>query len=726
MVQYAPAVTSRTRRFTVLLTCMAVMASSCSGDDTSSSPGADDGDVAVPSAGADAWAAAQGEYLALVAEELNATSALDILGTIEHSRRDDSFTLDLSTVGVDAFARDFERIDTWQDTTDFTLLYWMNLLYAAEDELPADLVAAMDERLVGYSYWYTEPVPDGVVDEKWYWSENHRIIFHTLQYLAGLRLPDAIFQDGRTGQAKADEAREWILEWLDEHAVYGFSEWHSDVYYQKDVTPLLTLVEFAPDPEVADRAAVMLDLVLLDIAVHLQNGNFGASHGRSYMKDKPVAWTQDTFNLSKLLFDDTDLDYTGTDAGATLLARAQRYVMPDAIRAVARDPGPMIDRTRMGVPFDADAEWEPDVAAPGGYDFDDPENLAFWWERGALTAWQVAPMTLREMETHDLWEAELFSDFTAFRPLSSMADDELQKLAVSLAPQIALGVLQEINSYTWRGDHAMLSSVQDYRPGKRGDQYHAWQATLDEGAIVFTTHPGNMPREGERWVDGDMYWTGTASMPRTAQHGTSAIHLYDPDYPQPSPGDLLESFDYLDETHAWFPTERFDEVVESDGWVFGRKGDGFVGLWSWRPTEWRTHDPDVVPTGGLSERHDLVAPGGANNVWLVQVGELGGDDSDGTDGQYPSFDAFRQAVGASPIAVEEQEPGFGVAWNTPGEGDLVFDWAGALTVDGDAVPISDYPRMDNPFVSVDDMVWQIEAGGSTLTLDTQNWTRAPG
>ena len=38
-----------------------------------------------------------------------------------------------------------------------------------------------------------------------------------------------------------------------------------------------------------------------------------------------------------------------------------------------------------------------------------------------------------------------------------------------------------------------------------------------------------------------------------------------------------------------------------------------------------------------------MATGGADNVWLVQVGELGPESSDGTDGQYPSFEAFREA-----------------------------------------------------------------------------------
>ena len=42
----------------------------------------------------------------------------------------------------------------------------------------------------------------------------------------------------------------------------------------------------------------------------------------------------------------------------------------------------------------------------------------------------------------------------------------------------------------------MLSSAQDYRPGCFGEQYHAWQATLDEDAVVFTTHPKDEPERG--------------------------------------------------------------------------------------------------------------------------------------------------------------------------------------------------------------------------------------
>ena len=156
---------------------------------------------------------------------------------------------------------------------------------------------------------------------------------------------------------------------------------------------------------------------------------------------------------------------------------------------------------------------------------------------------------------------------------------------------INFGVLSEVDTYTYRSAHAMLSTAQDYRRGCFGNQYHAWQATLDEDAVVFTTHPENEPRTGtSRWPDADGYWSGTGSMPKSAQHGTAAIHLYAPAFASPT-GPPLDAFQYLPYTHAYFPTERFDEVRQVGNWTIGRYGDGYVALWSWRPTRWRAHDP---------------------------------------------------------------------------------------------------------------------------------------
>ena len=49
---------------------------------------------------------------------------------------------------------------------------------------------------------------------------------------------------------------------------------------------------------------------------------------------------------------------------------------------------------------------------------------------------------------------------------------------------------------------------------------HAWQAAIDEDAMVFTSHPLTAPKATDDWNDDDSpgYWTGEASMPRSAQH----------------------------------------------------------------------------------------------------------------------------------------------------------------------------------------------------------------
>jgi hypothetical protein len=480
---------------------------------------------------------------------------------------------------------------------------------------------------------------------------------------------------------------------------------------------------------------MILDLVLVDLALHTLDGNNGVTHGRSYMKDKSIATDQDVFGIVKLLFDDTSASYTSNgDAGATLLARAKRYRLPEVIRRIATSDEPMVDLERMNIPSGVDGPLvlHPSTPTePYGFDYDDPDNIPFWWERGALTAWPVVPSTLDTIEAFGLWDADLFADFRAIADLVRNPDGTYnytlaQSLAHGLRDVINIGLLDEVTTATYRTGDVMLSSALDYRPGANGNQYHAWQATLGARAVVFTTHPAAMPRNGTRWVDADRYWNGTASMPRSAQRGAAAIHLYAPAYEsQTTPP--LDAFGYLEETHAWFPTEEFDEVAQSGGWTFGRKGDGYVALWSWRPTEWRTHPPEVVNQNGLTGAFDLVAPGGPDNVWLVEVADAadwGGD-----------FGAFQEALLAAPPAVTELPPsaglphgGFDVAWTSPSEGLLTFGTSGPFTVEGAEVALRAEARFDNPWMQVpfDSTTATVDDGERTVAHDYATWTRTVG
>lgn len=678
-------------------------------------------------------------YLQATASEPDA-SALVWIAVAEMAIRGDEEAFErLDDMSVDDFEASFERIDDYEDTADFDLLYLMNLRIGYPDLIDPEVSRAIDERILGFKYWYTDSTPD-VVDNRWYWSENHRIIFHTLELLAGEMFPDRTFEvpdiDGEemTGEDHIERAGAFIDEWIDEKARYGFSEWHSDVYYQKDLTPLLTLVEYAQDSEIAKRAATVVDLMLFDLAVHQVHANVGVTHGRSYAKDKLNARDQDTFGLLQVLFGLSDESPVLGDAGAVLFARAQRYRLPAALWEVAHSGEQFEDIEHMGVVIDPEEPVTEDPQRSDGLSYTDADMVAFWWERGALTPWQTVPLTMRTADRFDLWETELFSQFSALQEVSEGDPDQAVKIAHTFAPMINIGLLSAVDTRTWRDGDVMLSSAVDYRPGRFGTQYHAWQATLDEDAIVFTTSPGNEPRESETWADGDLYWNGGVQ-PRSHQVGPAAVQVYDPVYPSPGPG-LLEAFSYLPLTHAFVPTEAFDEVVTVPepprsapwgSWLFARVGDRYVGLWSWRATQWRDHTDDGTPTGSLRENFDLVAPGGADNVWVVEVGRRGEG-----KGRYEDFEAFMDALSAATPHVAQDPPradgrpgALSVLYNSPGAGVLGVAGDGSLSLDGKAVEPDDSIRFDNPFTraEVGATRYEIEAGEDTLVIDLADGTR---
>jgi hypothetical protein len=670
------------------------------------------------------WRAAQDEYLAFATEELSPTSPTNVLAHLTRAERDRGFPFDAAAIGPDDFAATFDKIDAFRDTSDFDMMRLVAIWQGHRGTIAPELREAIEQRFAGFRYWYTDPLPDGVVDDKWFWSENHRIIFHTIEYLAGRALPEATFTiTGEPGAVHAERGRQRVEAWLDEKAAWGFSEWHSDVYYQEDIEALTLLAEHG-EHAVARKAAVMLDLFLYDLALHSLRGNNGVTHGRTYMKDKSRAADQDVFGVTKLLFDTTDQPYTSrSDTGATFLAAAERYRLPEAIRRVATSERTYEDRTHMGAPLDLDEPFTTNpVSQVPGVSYDDVDDIPFWWDRGALTAWQTVPATLATIEAHDLFETALFQPFKPLVDITGGDPAVARQLAYELRCMINIGVLSEVDTVTWRSPDAMLSSAQDYRPGCFGNQYHAWQATLDEDAVVFTTLPGNEPRPGDRWVDADLYWSGTGAMPRSAQSGPAAVHLYAPRFASPGPG-ALEMFSYLPFTHAYFPTERFDEVRQVDGWTLGRSGDGYVALWSWRPTSWRDHDPAVTFTNGLTQPFDLVAEGGADNVWISEVGDAA---------TWGSFDEFAAAVTDAAVTVAPRTVGadglpggFDVTYASPSSGSLAFGTTGPFTVDGAEVALRGDNRFDNPFGTTPfgSPSVAISEAGATLELDTERWTR---
>ena len=739
------------------------------------------------------------EYLEFATAQQTA-SILNAIAHMERDRVDPSYTAPTGVVDETTWQGAWDDLDQLQDTRDFDGLYLLNALLGYEDHpyLTPEAWDRVRDSLHEFKMWAwdaTPPQPDPNEpardwDNSFYWTENHQILFHTIEYLMGQREPDRCFvirgftptgypttdprhcsgevvQGGvtrrfeQTGAEHRDRARAKILAWLDDRWQAGFSEWFSNIYLQKDATPLLTLAEYAEDEEIRTRATMILDMLLLDMAANTFRGVLGVTHGRSAIKDKNFGPRNDTWGITQLLFEqDQEYGYQSTgDAGATLFARAKHYRMPAVLAEMARSDETFVNRTRQSFLLDeraAGAIDPGDPSFPPGHPYavsasqdETNERFTFWWGLGAYTVWQVVPLTLLNAELYNLWDTELLKPFQPLRDATGGDPVVGVALAKSLWESVAVGFLKEANTYTYRTRDYILSTAQDFRKGANAGQLHSWQATLSAGALVFTTHPmiitrsdGSDPEMPSVWLSEDEgepgYWTGTASSPRSAQHENVGIHLYSPIYPPNPLGTIgIDFFDYHDYTHAWFNRDQFDEWSQSGAWTFGRKGDAYVALYSWRPTAWRDIPADelaLMPpseNGPISQSFELTAPGGPDNVWIVECG---------SKEQWGSFGGFQEAILLAQVVVtprpsdapEVQGLGlevFDVRYDSPSQGVVTFGWdeATPLTLRGEEVPIRDYPRVANPWVQAqrgDPAVW-VEGETAGLLLDWTDVRRSP-
>jgi hypothetical protein len=661
----------------------------------------------------DAYQARVDEYLKGATAELDPSELSSIVASLIAAHRDPGFAWDPSAVTVDSLQERWDQIDGWEDTRDFTFNYLHWVLALADGKRPATtidpkVIDAIEQRMVDARYRYDDPYPEDRVDEQWYWSENHMLILSVDEYLAGQRMPDRTFTiTKKTGAEHMERAKERILEWVAERLRFGFFEWHSTTYMRKNIEPLGTLVQWADDPELVRAAAVGMDLCLLDVAGQTQRGFVTATQGRAYGFGGSAAPDGGT-NVIRLVFD-SPLPFTGgSDHATNHLAGGTRYRPPQVLAEVAANAQPGVTRERHGIFVDGTAPVTDDVEAPFGYDFDDPDKLEFWWSQGAVGLWQMGRINLAEAKAHRLFESKQLAPIKLIVDLNGGDAEKLRPWLRENHAAVNFGHLREANTYTWRGPHGSMSSVLDHRFGQMRDQIRTWQARLGTGH-VFTQHPADAPSgDGTSEKGKPGYWTGEASIPRSAQHERTSVHVYQPAWDATNVDPLLWSvLGYQDETHAFVPQDRFDAVVRDGHWTFAREGDGYLGLWSWREVDWRDHGPAEDPDEGFEKPFDLVAEGGADNVWICELGDA---DESGT------FEEFQAACTAGKPTVERGDDGFDVSWTSPSAGEIVFGSTATFTVDGKEVAQADFPRHESNWGTIDHLATTADLKGDKATL----------
>ncbi|MBI4892337.1 MAG: hypothetical protein HY821_17065 [Acidobacteria bacterium] len=572
-------------------------------------------------------------------------------------------------------------VNARRDPSDFTVAGLVRLYYLhhAGGRLLPGQSEAVRHALINYKYALDEPG----ISETEMWTENHQALSLSSEFLAGQIFPEALFSnDQRSGRQHQAKARAGLLRWIDYHARTGMAEWDSVPYYNMDLSALLNLVEFAEDAEVRTKAAMMVDLLLFDVAVDSFYGQLGTSHGRATASTIRSAAGDSLMTVQALLFGRGRLQTV--DMAATMLVTGSKYTLPPVLEAVALDtPEEAINFERHSIPLDEAAARQYGLTLAGARDFET------WWGMGAFSNPETINLMFDAVRGHNLW------NYSYFRGLRSM-DRYLRPLGILptlsrlLDPDSNGTLMSEVNKVSYRTPDAMLSSAQDFRAGQKGYQQHIWQATLGPYAVVFATNPDALDLESR-----PSYWASNGRLPRTAQHRNVLISIFNISR-HPSPFGLEKS--HYGFTHAWFPKWAFDEVRESGGWVFGRAGDGYVGLYSARPYQWVNTGPDAGA--------EIAAPG-LENVWICQVGRRAQDGS---------FDEFVRRLGATKVTVD----GLDVQY-----GEFAFGWTKPFTVNGKAIELHGYPRWRNPYAHTrfGTRRFHIAHAGRTLELDFVAGTR---
>ncbi len=546
------------------------------------------------------------------------------------------------------------KIDAREDCADFALNTVLRILtlFSGHQDLPAELEADMVASVLDFKYWLDEPGPDNMC----WWSENHQILFHTAELLAGQLFPDRVFTNsGMTGTDHIAHALPLVKAWLDDRSVFGFSEWHSNVYFNEDMPALINLVDLAWDANVATQAAMVLDLMTFDFASTYYKGVYATAHGRTY-ESKQVGGSNDSTSDAAWILLGLGNSRSHSNFTGSFLATSFRYWPPDILEDVAEDASPYLEhKQRDGI----------DVADGPAYGigYEDFDDIMFWWGMEAYVASEVIEGTFDMVDYYDLWEGYFWSSVAFLQPLSG--SPVLQPLAAHLDDFTRGIALESMSTYVYRTPYYQLSGAQDYNPGMWGGQQHIWQATLDADAVVFTTYPGGM--EGD-YAAGE--WTG-GWLPRALFHKNVGIVLYRRDrYP------LADKNFFVEYTHAYFPRWAFDEIRTVGPWTFGRKGDAYLALFSDQPVTWVGDD--------LDNAYELVADG-FGNTWIVELGSAA---------EWPDFDTFVDQVSSAPVVIS----GDVVDYDSPSQG-MMSVGAGGLTVNGLHVDTGPYDRWDNRYAS---------------------------
>jgi hypothetical protein len=546
-------------------------------------------------------------------------------------------------------------IDTRYDCADFRMICILRSLYKYSSFISESTLQLMKNTVLSFKYWMDEPGEDSMC----YWSENHQLLFAACEYLGGQLYPEETFTNNQmTGIQHLKKAEGALNRWLERRFQYGFIEWHSNTYYEEDIAPLSLIIDFCKDQNIVKKATIIMDLLMLDLALHSFKGLLAASSGRCYELQKKDPYKQDVMEIIEKAFGFGYIEKYDYSRLSTDFILNESYVLPKVIYDIAHCEDTLEIRNSMGLNLK-------EIKNNFKDDYDINDAGMFLWAMEAFTNPESVNITLDIFKKWNLRSNDFLKDIKVLDiPLARELN--LLPLAVKVLNPVTQGIaIQRANTYTYKTKHYMLSTAQNYHPQEFGDQQHIWQATLDGGISVFTTHPAAAFFDDNARNFSPSYWVGNGINPHSVQYKNIGLSIYNLKIRK---GFLEKSRPML--SHAYFPFDKFDQVFFNEKNICaGKKENAYIALLSVHPMEKQNND-ELIQKGEVT-------------AWAVVLGD---------NEQYQNFDNFIKYVHSANLTLE------GSTLTLQADIKLELKFKSEFKVDGQIIE-TEYKRIECPFTT---------------------------
>ncbi len=447
------------------------------------------------------------------------------------------------------------------DCADFRVASIIKTLYSYKHLLSEETIRYMEDTVLNFKYWMDEPGIDGMC----YWSENHQILFHTIEYLAGNMFEGVTFSNSNmTGIQHVNKALPKINNWMKNRFLYGFTEWHSNTYYEEDIAALSLLIEFSNDDILVNKATIILDIIMLDMAMLNYNGYFAVTSGRYYELQKKDVRQADVNDILMYMFNIIPKKEFNYERISSVFILNKKYQLPKVIYEIAHYKDAVEIKQSFGLNLN-----EVKKEIPKGFD----NRGMFFWAMEAFTNPESINISI------DIFKAWKLQTNNFLKPLKPVSNTIVRRLGLLpnivkvLNPATQGIAIQRADTYTYKTKDYLISTAQKYHPGEYGDQQHIWNVVLPNNITVFTTHPGAAMFDEAQRNFSPSYWVGNAINPHAVQDKNILLCYYNLDQRK---GVLEKNRNMF--THIYFPFNKFNNVVLKNKLCVGEINDSYIGI----------------------------------------------------------------------------------------------------------------------------------------------------